>query len=470
MTAPASGWLGTLTSDQYGQIIGPHDSGYDAARDVRAGDVDRRPAVVLRPADAGQVARGVALARESGLDLAVRGGGHSAAGFGVCEGGVVLDLSRLRTLEIDARAGTAWAGTGLTTGEYTDAAARYGLATGFGDGRTVGIGGITLGGGIGLLSRRHGLTIDDLLAAEMVTADGDLLRVDEQHHPDLFWAIRGGGGNFGVATRLKFRLHELDGVYGGILVLPAAPDILEEVIARAEAAPDELTTIVNVWTAPPFPFIPEGYHGRPIILAVLCYAGPAAVGERVVNRFRAIAPPLADMVRATPYPGMFPPEDPPQRLISTARSLFLDRVGPATAETILEHTAASDALVAGAQLRVLGGAVARVPSEATAFAHRQGRVMAHLSAVYTGPADADRHEAWADEFRAAVRPAGRGAYANFAGAMTPDRVRAELYPGATGERLGRIKARYDPANLFRSNHNILPATSSRSPTLPGGSP
>ncbi|MEU8589984.1 FAD-binding oxidoreductase [Streptomyces sp. NPDC048664] len=449
-----------LTDEEYGQVIKPGDGEYETARKVYAGDVDRKPAVILRPRDARQVARVVTLARRTGVQLAVRSGGHSPAGHGVCEGGIVLDLAHLRALEIDAEARTAWAETGLTAGEYATAAAEHGLATGFGDGTQVGIGGITLGGGIGYLCRKHGMTIDDLLAAEIVTADGELLLVDEHQHPDLFWAIRGGGGNFGVATRFKFRLHELDAVYGGMLVLPVTPEILESFIAEAEAAPEELSTIVNVWTAPPFPFVPEEYHGKPIILAMLCYAGDADKGQEVVDRFRAIAPPLADMVQAMPYPGMFPPADPLEHPISVSRNMFIDRVDRATAETVLEHVSASGAMVAGAQLRVLGGALARVPSDATAFAHRQSRIMVLLSAIYADPAEAEVHECWADAFAAAVRQSDPGAYANFImdAEAGQGRLRNAVYPGATGERLARVKAKYDPENIFRSNHNILPAT------------
>ncbi|MGW7004621.1 FAD-binding oxidoreductase [Streptomyces sp. NPDC054933] len=455
--APIS--IGELTDEQYGRVIRPGDADYEAARAVYAGDIDRRPAVILRPKNATQVARVVALARETGLELAVRSGGHSTVGHGVCEGGIVLDLANMRALEIDVEARTAWAETGMTAGEYTVAAAEHGLATGFGDGTAVGVGGITLGGGIGFLARKHGMTIDDLLAAEIVTADGELLLVDEHHHPDLFWAIRGGGGNFGVATRFKFRLHELDGVYGGMMVLPVTPEILETFIAEAEAAPEELSTIVNVWTAPPFPFVPEEYHGKPIILAVLCYAGPAEAGEEVIGRFRAIAPPLADMVQAMPYPGMFPPADPLEHPISVARNMFLDRVDRATAETIVERVSSSSAMVAGAQLRVLGGALARVPSDATAFAHRQSKIMAHLSAIYADEAEAEQHATWVEEFMGAIRQSDCGAYANFIMDVGQEQMREAVYPGATWERLAQIKAKYDPTNLFRSNHNIPPAAS-----------
>src|SRR5215208_5697978 len=225
-------------------------------RAVLNGARSRRPALIVRVADATDVSRVIALALERGLELAVRSGGHSLAGHSTTDGGILLDLSGMKGLEIDVARRTAWAETGLTAGEYTAVAGAHGLATGFGDTGSVGIGGITLGGGVGFLVRKYGLTIDDLLAAEIVTADGELLYVDSDTHPDLFWAIRGGGGNFGVATRFKFRLHEVDTIVGGMLILPAIADTIASFIDLAEAAPDELSGIANVMTAPPMPFLP----------------------------------------------------------------------------------------------------------------------------------------------------------------------------------------------------------------------
>jgi FAD/FMN-containing dehydrogenase len=226
-----------------GRVITPGDPDYDQARTVFVGGIDRHPAVIIKAADANDVARVVSLARETGLKLAVRSGGHSTAGHSVCEGGIVLDLSAMNALDIDVDHHTAWAQTGLTAGQYTTAADAYGLTTGFGDTGSVGLGGITLGGGIGYLVRKHGLSIDDLLAAELVSADGRLLRTDPETHPELFWAIRGGGGNFGVATRFQFRLHPVDHAVGGMLLLPATPEVIAAFVAEAETAPEELSTI-----------------------------------------------------------------------------------------------------------------------------------------------------------------------------------------------------------------------------------
>ena len=446
----------TALAGLHGRAILPGDADYDKARAVFAAGFDRRPAVIVRVANAADVARVIALARDTGLPLAVRSGGHSGAGHSVAESGLVIDLRDLRGLELDPAGRTAWAETGLTAADYTTAAGAHGLATGFGDTGSVGLGGLTLGGGIGYLVRKHGLTIDSLLAAEVVTADGQVLRVDGGHHPDLFWAIRGGGGNFGVATRFQFRLHPVPTVVGGMLALPATPATVAGFIALAQAAPDELTTIANVMPAPPMPFLPDEQHGRLIILGLLCYAGDAEAGLRAVAPFRALAAPLADMVRPMTYPEMYPPDDPDYHPAAVARTLFMDRVDESVAEDIVARLEASDAPLRVAQLRVLGGAMARVPVEATAFAHRRSRILASLAAFYTGPDDQPLRQAWVDDFAAAMRQDDPGAYSNFLGDEGADAVRT-AYPGQAWERLARVKRQYDPDNLFRLNQNIPPA-------------
>ena len=267
-----------LLTDITGRVIRPGDDNYDAARQVVLGGIDRRPSAIVRVADATDVARVIRFARETGTELAVRSGGHSGAGHSTTEGGVVIDLRDLRALEVDPAARTVTAQTGLTAYDLAVATAEHGLAIGFGDTGTVGIGGITLGGGIGYLSRRDGLTIDNLLAAEIVTADGEVLEVDADNHPDLFWAIRGGGGNFGVATRFTYRLSELDRIVGGMLVLPATSETVAGYMAAAAEAPDELSTIANVMSCPPMPFIPEEHHDRPVIMGILAWSGDVAEG------------------------------------------------------------------------------------------------------------------------------------------------------------------------------------------------
>jgi FAD/FMN-containing dehydrogenase len=443
-----------------GRVIAPGDAGYDEARTVFYGGIDRRPAAIARVANPSDIAHVVALARETGLELAIRSGGHSVAGHSATDGGIVLDLSELKGIEIDAERRTAWAEAGLTAGEYAAAAGAYGLATGFGDTASVGIAGITLGGGVGYLVRKYGLTIDDLLAAEVVTADGRLLRADTSTHPDLFWAIRGGGGNFGVVTRFKYRLHDLPAIVGGMLVLPATPDVIRAFVTEAEAAPDELSTIANIMKAPPMPFLPAEMHGQLVVMAMLVYAGPADAGARAIAPFRAIATPLADMVKPMRYPEIYPPEDGGYHPVATARTMFVETIDRAVAETIVGHLQASTAQMAVAQIRVLGGAMARVPADATAFAHRGSRIMVNVAALYERPEQAEEYEPWVSAFAAALRQGDGGAYVNFLGDEGEARVR-EAYPRATWDRLAAIKARYDPTNLFRLNQNIPPATKGR---------
>jgi FAD/FMN-containing dehydrogenase len=444
-----------LRSTLAGRVIGPEDAEYDQARTVTAGGIDRRPLVIARPANDDDVVKIIAVVRETGLPLAVRSGGHSGAGHGVVDDGIVIDLRDMKALDIDVEDRTAWAESGLTAGEYSTAAAAHGLATGFGDTGSVGLGGIVTGGGVGYLVRKYGLTIDSLLAADVVTADGQRLRVDADHHPDLFWAIRGGGGNFGVVTRFQFRLYEVPTTVGGMLILPATADTIAGFIAAAEAAPEELSTIANVMPCPPMPFVPEEHHGKVVILGMLTFAGDTAAGERALEPFRALATPLVDMVKEQPYTAMFPPEDDSYHPLAVARTMFVDRVDREVAATIVEFLDNSDAPMRVAQLRVLGGAMARVPADATAFAHRGSRIMVNVAAFYEGPDDKPVKEAWVAEFAAALHQGDSGAYVNFLADEGAARVRA-AYPDATWDRLAEIKGRYDPDNLFRINQNIPP--------------
>jgi FAD/FMN-containing dehydrogenase len=441
-----------------GRVIGPDDEHYDRARTVFYGGYDRRPRAIIRPADAEEVARVVALAGDSGLPLAVRSGGHSIAGHGVCDDGIVLDLSGMQAMEIDADRQTAQAQTGLTTGYYTKAVSGHGLATPFGDTGSVGIGGITLGGGLGYLGRKHGLTVDSLLAAEVVTADGKVLTVDADNHPDLFWAIRGGGGNFGVATRFTFRLHEVDTVVGGMLVLPANPGTIEGFVAAAAAAPNELSAIAAVMLAPPMPFLPPEVHGKLIIFATMCFAGPIEAGERAMAPFRALATPLVDMVEPRPYLGIFQPEEGAEEFhpVAASMTMFVDRIDAAGATTILDRLGDSDAQMRVAQLRALGGAIADVPADATAYAHRQAPIMVNIAALCADTDEAAARMPWVAGFASALNQGNTGAYVGFLGDEGADRVRA-AYPGPTWDRLRAIKAIYDPTNLFRGNQNIPPA-------------
>jgi FAD/FMN-containing dehydrogenase len=456
MPVPSSGAatlsISALRNSVKGRVIAPGDEEYDEARTVFLGGIDRRPAVIIQVVDTDDVAKVVALAGDSGLELAIRSGGHSV--YAVSDGGIVLDLAGLKSFEIDADGRTAWAGSGLTAAEYTGLAAARGLATGFGDTGSVGIGGITLGGGVGYLVRKYGLTIDNLLAAEIVTADGELLRIDEHDHPDLFWAIRGGGGNFGVVTRFKFRLHKIETIVGGMMILPATPEVIAGFIGEAEVAPDELSTIANVMPAPPMPFLPEEQHGLPVVMALMAYAGEVEAGELLMDRFRALAEPIVDMVKAMPYPEIYPPDEEGYHPIAAGRTMFIDSVDEQSATSILEYLATSSAMMKVAQLRVLGGAMSRVPVGATAFAHRTSPILVNLAAVYGSPEEADIHETWVAGFASSLAGKDSGAYVGFLDEGEGSIHRA--YPGPTLDRLKAVKRRYDPTNVFRFNHNVSP--------------
>lgn len=447
--------ISELRAELSGEVIAPDDPSYDEGRRVFFKGFDRRPLAIARVAGADDVSRVVSLARDGGLELAVRSGGHSRAGYGTTDGGIVIDLSRMNALDIDADAKTAWVEPGITAGEYTTATGEHGLVTGLGDAGSVGVGGITLAGGVGFLVRKNGLTIDDLLAADVVTADGEVVRVSEDSEPDLFWAIRGGGGNFGVTTRFQLRLHEVSEIVGGMLVLPATPEVITGFLDAAKAAPEELSTIANVMLAPPMPFIPEEAHGQPIVMGLMAYTGPVDQAESVIAPFRALAKPYADMVRPMRYPELY--EGPEQAAqFASGTNFFTDSLEPGAVEAIFEHLPQSTAPMKAVQLRVLGGGLARVPSDATAFAHRDRGLFVNVAAMYMDGAEKATHDTWVAGLADALGKDGAGGYVGFMGEEDEASLRA-AYPGATWDRLREIKGRYDPDNLFRRNQNIPPA-------------
>jgi FAD/FMN-containing dehydrogenase len=439
-----------------GRLIVPGDEDYEAARKVHQAAVDVRPLAIVRAADARDVAFTVLFARDNELELAVRGGGHSAAGYGTVDGGLVLDLADMRGLHIDPDAQVAWAQPGLTAIEFTEAAAAHGLATPFGDTGAVGIAGLTLGGGIGWLVRKHGLTIDALIGVEIVTADGRQLVANEQEHADLFWAVRGGGGNFGVVTRFQYRLYPVGMILGGAVILPPTSEVLRGLVAAADAAPRELSTIsFFLNAAPPLPFLPPEHHLQPAVIVMFAYDGDPEAGEAAIAPFRSLATPLAELAVPMPYPGMYQfTAEGAAPSASTMRSGFFETLDDETIETILlEMASVSGSGMAFTQIRVLGGAMADVPVDATAFAHRDAKVM--VSILATHGEDRTTAEAWVLNYFEALAPKTTGVYSNFLDAEGEGRVRA-AYPSATYERLVDVKRRYDPSNLFRRNQNIRP--------------
>jgi FAD/FMN-containing dehydrogenase len=441
----------------HGSIVLPGSPDYDEARLVHNANSDRRPALIVRAADATDVAQTVTLARESGLDLSIRGGGHSLAGYGTNDGGIVLDLGAMKGLHIDPERRLAWAQPGLTAGEYTVAAAAHGLATPFGDTGSVGISGLTLGGGIGWLVRKYGLAIDALVAVEIVTADGRMVTASEDSHPDLFWAVRGGGGNFGVVTRFQFKLYPVGDILGGALFMPATRDVLRGLVPIAAAAPEELSTISFLMALPPAPFIPAELVGTTSIVIMFVWAGDPADGQAAIQPFRDVAEPLADMAMPMPYPGIYEMlRDAEQRSLAVHRSRFLSTLDDDAVDAILEAMAAPSSPGAMIQLRVLGGAMARVGATDTAFAHRDAPVMATIMTLYEDQSNEAAHVAWTVGLHEKLAPNSVGVYSNFLEAEGDERIRA-AYPAGTYERLADVKRLYDPSNLFHLNQNIRPA-------------
>jgi len=365
----------------------------------------------------------------------------------------------MKGLHIDPARRLAWAQAGLRAGEYTAAAAEHGLATPFGDTGGVGIGGLTLGGGIGWLARKYGLAIDALVSVEIVTADGRIVVASATEDPDLFWAVRGGGGNFGVVTRFQFRLFPVSMILGGALFLPPTREVLRGLEAIAASAPESLTTIASLMPAPPAPFIPEAVQGQLTLAVMFVYDGDPEAGQRALDPFRALATPLAEVVMPMPYVGMYEMlKAAEQRAPASHRSLFLDTLDDDTIDEILDRMSEPSSPLAMTQIRILGGAMARVPGDATAFAHRDAKVMVVLITPFEDAAEAPIHAAWTHEYFEALRPRATGVYSNFLEAEGEDRIR-EAYPAATYRRLAEIKRRYDPTNLFRLNQNIAPAGS-----------
>ncbi len=369
----------------------------------------------------------------------------------------MLDLSGLGDIEIDAATGTAWAGAGVTAGALTAAGHPSGYAVPFGDAGSVGIAGITLGGGIGWLVRRYGLTIDSLLEAEVITAAGEHLVASSTEHPDLFWALRGGGGNFGVVTRFRFQLRRVDTVLAGNVIVRATPEVLGSLVDVLAGAPDGLTVMPSIMPAPPMPTLPETWHGRLVAFLSFCHLGPVGDDRRVLDLLRSIGPSVDDSVARKPYPELFPPAS-GNRVAYTTGALFVDDLDK-EAIRIIERRMASpsspDALV---HMRVLGGAVSRVANDSTAFGHRDRRALIWLITPYADLTAPERHQAWTADFEAELVAAGcgSGAYVNFLGSDGAAALHA-AYPPATLARLSEVKRRYDPDNRFRSNLNIPPA-------------
>lgn len=444
-----------------GELIRRDDPPYDGARRVWNGAIDRYPALVARCTGVADVLAAVRFARERELVVAVRGGGHNVAGTGVCDDGVVIDLSPMKGMWVDPGARTARAQPGLLWGEFDHETQRFGLATPGGIVTHTGISGLTLGGGLGWLMRRHGLTCDNLLSADVVTANGELVRCSAEENADLFWGLRGGGGNFGIVTSFEYRLHPVGPtVLAGVILHPAARarEVLDFYRHYIASAPDELMSIVVLRMAPPAPFLPAGIRGQPVVIIAVCYAGPLEEGERAVMPLRRFGEPLADLIQPTPYASHQAMLDAsvPHGLGYYWKSEYLPPLGDALITTLTEHAWGVATPASYTAMFHLGGAVGREDPEGSAFEDRRATHAMTIDGVWSEPAASGACIAWARDFWEAVRPYSTGrVYVNFLGEEGQDRVRT-AYGAAKYERLRGLKRKYDPTNFFRMNQNIVP--------------
>jgi hypothetical protein len=442
--------IDALESRLRGRLVRPRDADYDTVRAVFNAMIDRRPAVVVQCLDPADVAAGIAFAREQDLVLSVRGGGHNVAGHAVCDGGVVLDLSVMKKVHVDPDRQVARAGAGLTLGELDRATQAYGLATPLGVVSDTGIAGLTLGGGLGWLNGRYGLACDNLVAAEVVTADGRLLQVSQDEHPDLFWALRGGGGNFGVVTSFLYRLHPVGPVLAGAISYPwaAAADVLRSHDELVASAPDELSTAVS---------LARDEQGRPTVTIVACWCGTPESGERALAPLRAAGPPQADSIGVIPYVALQSAPDVgfPRGRQHYWKSGFLREPTDAALDTLVQHVPDMPSCASGVGLQHLHGAAGRVAPDATAFPHRADQYDLLILSQWEDPEDSGRNTAWTRALFEAMTPHLQDAvYVNNLGAEGPERIRSAYGPNAP--RLAEVKRRYDPANVFRLNQNITP--------------
>jgi FAD/FMN-containing dehydrogenase len=447
-------------ADFRGALLRPGEEGYDTARRVWNGMVDRRPALIARCTGVADVMSALRFGRAHELLIAMRGGGHNVAGNGTCDGGLVIDLSPMKGIRVDPAARTVWAQAGLTWGEFDRETAAFGLAVTGGHVSTTGIAGLTLGGGIGWLMRKYGLTSDNLLSADVVTADGRCLTASPTENADLFWGLRGGGGNFGIVTSFEYRLHPVETVLAGMVLHPAARarEVLRCYREFADTAPDELTTLAVFLTGPPAPFLPDSLHGAPLIAIAACYTGKLDEGERVLQPLRSFGPPAVDLLHPMPYRlfNTFLDAAAPPGLQNYWKSEYLNALSDEAIDTLIAYAGRAPSPMTLTAVLQLGGAVSRVGEEETPVSLRRVPYVVNLMSLWPDPGDAERNIQWTREFSAALQPlATGGVFVSFLGDEGQDRVRAAYAP-ASYERLVRLKNEYDPTNLFRLNQNIRP--------------
>jgi FAD/FMN-containing dehydrogenase len=453
--------VGTLDDAFAGTLIRPGDRKYESARRVWNGMIDRRPALIARCAHREDVVSAVRFAREHGLALAVRGGGHNVAGNAVCDAGVVVDLSAQRAVEVDAVARTAHVSPGALLGDVDRATQAFGLATPTGNVSLTGVAGLTLGGGLGWIARKHGPACDNLLRAEVVIADGERVTASAEENPDLLWGLRGGGGNFGIVTALEYRLHPLGPqvLAGGVVhAFADAPEVLRFFADFAATAPDELSIAASTFRAPPgFPAAPE-LEGDLVTVLAVCYAGDLSAGERVLRPLRSFGRPLADLVGPMPYTALQSGSDAsyPSGRRNYWKSHFVGEISDAAIATVVEHAPRMTSPLSSFYFQHLGGAIARAGPDAAAFSHREAEFEFTILTVWEDPDEDAEHVTWARALFDAMAPHARGVYVNNLGTEGAERVKAAYAP-ATYERLVALKDAYDPENVFHLNQNVAPS-------------
>ena len=448
----------TLKSKVKGQIVLPDDPNYNEVREIWNAMIDRKPAVIVQCAEADDVLHALSYARENGLEISIRGGGHNIAGSALCNNGVLIDFSHMKAIRVDAQKRRAFVEPGATLGDFDKAVQAHGLATPVGINSITGIAGLTLGGGLGWLNRKYGLTVDNLVSAEMITADGRKIRASEDENTDLFWAIRGGGGNFGVVTQFEFKLHPVGPeILAGLLVFPIdqAKQVLQKHREFVKTAPDELNIWVVIRKAPPLPFLPENVHGKEVVVLAIFYAGDIAKGEKLIDPLRSFGDPYGEHIGVQPYLQWQQAFDP--LLMPGARNYWkshnLTELSDGLLDSIIEFARKLPSPHSEIFLALMSGAANRVPSNAMAYGHRDLQFVLNVHGRWDEAAQDETCIAWAREFFEASAPfASTGAYVNFMTGDEDDRVAAAY--GANYDRLKQIKKKYDPENIFHNNQNI----------------
>jgi FAD/FMN-containing dehydrogenase len=459
----AEGSVAELDAAMRGRLVRPSDADYDQVRAIWNGAHDRYPALIAQCAGVADVMRALEFARSEELRVAVRSGGHSIPGHSSVDGGIVIDLSPMQGIRVDPQRRTVRAEAGVTWAGLDHETQAFGLATTGGLVSSTGIAGLTLGGGIGWLMRKHGLAADNLLSADVVTADGRLVHASAEENPELFWGLRGGGGNFGVVTALEYRLHPVGPlVTAGAVFYPGdrAGEVLRAYRDWVGTAPDELTTLVNLLTGPPAPFLPEEWHGRPLVAVIGMHAGAADEAERALRPLREIATPVADLFGPMPYVAMQSLIDPlwGPGAYSYMKAGYMRGLDDQAIDALVAQHATVTSPKTEIHVQHLGGAVARVAPDATAFGERSAPFLLNvIASTFTADGYDDAVD-WAQATHAAVTPAlTGGAYVNFLSSEGDERVRA-AYGAANYERLVALKNEYDPTNVFRLNQNVQPST------------